>query len=323
MKKKLTVFLVTLTLLAGLAAPAGAWAYPPRKYRTFQEYLDFYRSQTDEDTRALVEYIDRRLAEGWAESFDADAYFKENIEGDGPGVTKGNWLGWNDDWHDAKGDYDEEWFHAEMLDDYLTRSYRTYRENEKAWQKKERFLALTEKYPEIYAAFDPYAWFGGYYGTYGAVVETYMYNWGLDEESFKREMFMEWAERDPTAFFHGICVTVDGTPIPFQFYEDLNGEPTGPKVENERILIPLRPVTEALGLTVEWRPETGQVVCSDEERTVTFTLDSAEYSGGTLDTAPYAESGITYLPLRALGEALGCGVTWYQDFATAALTRIK
>ena len=131
---------------------------------------------------------------------------------------------------------------------------------------------------------------------------------------------MEWVDRDPTAFFNGYCVTVDGTPIQFQFYRDLDGEVTGPKVENECILIPLRAAAEALGLTVEWRAETNEVVCSDGNTTVTFTLDSTQYSGGTLDVAPYAEKGITYLPLRALGETLGCGVTWYQDFATAALT---
>lgn len=320
MKKKLIALLAALFLLPGLALPAGAWEYPPRKYRTFQEYLDFYRSCEDEDTRALVEYIDARLSEGWADSFDADAYFEENIAGGGPGVSKGNWLGWNDDWRDAKGDYDEEWFHAEMLDTYLTQSYRTYREDIKAGLKRQRFQALTEKYPELYAAFDPYAWFDGYYGAYGAVLETYLYNWGLDEEQFKQTMFMEWADRDPTAFFNGYCVTVDGTPIPFQFYCDLEGGSFGPKVENERLLVPLRRVAEALGLTVEWKPETNQVVCSNEERTVTFTLGSLEYSGGTLETAPYAENGVTYLPLRALGEALGCEVTWYQDFATAELT---
>ena len=67
MKKRITAFLLLLTLLSGLAAPAAAWemwAYPPRKYRTFQGYLDFYRTQEDEGTKALVEYLDQRLAEG-------------------------------------------------------------------------------------------------------------------------------------------------------------------------------------------------------------------------------------------------------------------
>ena len=94
-------------------------------------------------------------------------------------------------------------------------------------------------------------------------------------------------------------------------------------MEKERILIPLRAAAEALGLTVEWRQKANQVVCANEEKAVTFTLDSLEYSGGTLEAAPFAEKGITYLPLRALGETLGCGVEWKGDFATAALTTGK
>lgn len=192
------------------------------------------------------------------------------------------------------------------------------REREEAAKGEE----YPQRWPEEYAGFDPYAWYDGYYHDMGTP-ESYMEREGLDAEGFKRVMFVEWADRAPTSFFNGYCVTVDGTPVRFQFYRDLDGEVTGPRVENERILIPLRAAAEALGLTVEWKPETNQVICSSEEKAVTFTLDSLEYSGGTLEAAPFAEKGITYLPLRALGETLGCGVTWYQDFATAALTTAK
>lgn len=178
------------------------------------------------------------------------------------------------------------------------------------------------RWPDEYAAFDQRAWYAGYYHDMGTP-ESYMEREGLDEEGFKQAMFLEWADKAPTGFFNGYCVTVDGTPIKFQFYRDLDGEVVGPKVENERILIPLRAAAEALGLTVEWKAETNQVVCSNETTTVTFTLNSTQYSGGTLDAAPFAENGVTYLPLRALGETLGCGVTWYPDFATAALTTVK
>lgn len=176
-----------------------------------------------------------------------------------------------------------------------------------------------QRWPEEYARFDPNAWFAGYYGLLSLTPESYMEREGLDVEGFKRTMFLEWADKSRN-FFNGYCVTVDGTPIQFQLYRDLDGEVVGPKVENERILLPFRAAAEALDLTVEWRPETNQVVCSDGSTAVTFTLDSTEYSGGTLDAAPFAEKGVTYLPLRALGEALGCGVTWYPEFATAALT---
>lgn len=206
-----------------------------------------------------------------------------------------------------------EWKEYMYVVSYMPDGY--IREQEEAAKREE----YPQRWPEEYAGFDPYAWYDGYYHDMGTP-ESYMEREGLDAEGFKRVMFVEWADRASTSFFNGTCVTVDGTPVRFQFYRDLDGEVTGPRVENERILIPLRAAAEALGLTVEWKPETNQVVCANEKTTVTFTLDSLEYSGGTLDAAPFAEKGVTYLPLRALGEALGCGVEWKQDFATAALT---
>lgn len=232
-------------------------------------------------------------------------------------------YGYEGDWAYMKGNnmaryglQDETEWKEYMYVRYMPDGY--IREREEAAKGEE----YPQRWPEEYAGFDPYAWYDGYYHDMGTP-ESYMEREGLDAEGFKRAMFVEWADRAPTSFFNGYCVTVDGTPVRFQFYRDLDGEVTGPRVENERILIPLRAAAEALGLTVEWKQETNQVVCTSEEKAVTFTLDSLEYSGGTLEAAPFAENGITYLPLRALGETLGCGVTWYQDFATAALTTAK
>lgn len=179
---------------------------------------------------------------------------------------------------------------------------------------------LAQQYPEKYAAFDPYAWFAGAHRI--GTPESYRKDRDVDSEEFKRDMFAEWGKRT-NSFFNGCCVTVNGAPIQFQAYQDLSGEPAGPKVEGERILIPLRAAAEALALTVEWEPEKQQVVCSNGEKTVRFTLGVSEYSGGTLAAAPFAEKGVTYLPLRALGEALGCTVNWDQEFATASLTTQK
>lgn len=314
MKKRLLSCLAAALLLCGLTAPAGAWESPPQKYRTFQQYLDFYHAQTDEDTKALTEYIEDRLAEGWADSFDANAYFQETMAHPVMGITKENWFEWQLD------GYDEACFHAEMLNTYLTKGYSSWRDAQAAQQKEARFQVFLQNYPEQYAAFDPYAWFEGYYGHSGAVLETYMTNWSLDAEGFKREMFLEWADKVPTGFFNDLCVTVNGTPIQFQLYRGLDGEIAVPRAEHDRVLIPLRAIAEALGLEVEWTPETDQVTCAGAGTAVTFTLDGLEYSGGTLDAVPFAENGVTYLPLRALGEALGCEVDWNQDFATAALT---
>lgn len=311
MKRKISSLLLALMMMAALTAPAFGWEGTPAKYRTFSQYLAFYRAQTDEDTQALADYIDRRLAEGVAAVFDANAYFRKNLEDSGLGVTKENWLAWNSDHADAEGVYDEAWFQAEMLNLYLTGEY-------SALQKADQARTLAEKYPEEYAAFDAEAWLSG--NVIDLTVAQYMAAEGQKTyEQFRQDLFRQWAAQEQN-FFNGYCVTVDGVPIQFQLYRNLEGEVVGPKAENERLLIPLRAAAEALGLAVEWLPETDRVTCTRGETAVTFTLDSPAYSGGTLDAAPIAEKGVTYLPLRALGEALGCEVAWNQDFATAALT---
>lgn len=178
--------------------------------------------------------------------------------------------------------------------------------------------ALAEKCPQEYAAFDAEAWLSG--GEEDLTVAQYMAAKGQKTyEQFRRSLFRQWAGREE-GFYEGYCVMIDGVPVPFRLYRDEAGKIAAPKAENGRILIPLRAAAEAMGLTVEWREETGEVVCSNEQQTVTFTLGSTAYSGGALDVAPWAEKGVTYLPLRALGEALGCEVSWKQDFSTAVLT---
>ncbi len=182
--------------------------------------------------------------------------------------------------------------------------------------------AYFTRWPEEYAAFDAEGWYrSGVWGGYWTA-EEYRESMGWDRETFKKEMFIQWVEKS-AGFAGEYCIMVNGAPVQFYRYPDLeNGTPC-PRAEKGRILVPLRPVAEALGLTVEWEAEANRVICSDGEKAVTFTLNSLEYSGGTLEAAPFTEEGVTYLPLRALGEALGCEVVWYQDFATAQLAKEK
>ena len=316
-KPRMLTMILALALTVSLSAPALAWEYAPAKYPTFQGYLDFYRSCDDADTHALADYIDDMLAEDpdLPETFDADAWFEENLADPGLGVTKENWLFQNGPF------YDENHFRAEMLNYCLTWSYR-------AWRDANSATALAAQYPEDFASFDADAWFAGYYGgIVGVSKEDYMSREALAEEDFRLDMFAEWAGRE-MGFYNSLCVTVDGTPIQFQLYRGLDGLGGEPTVENQRILLPVRAIAEALDFTVEYQPETSSVVCAKDGRTITFVLGQAEYTVQqgeavetlTLDIVPFAEAGRTYLPLRALGEALGCTVTWKQEFGTAALT---
>lgn len=316
MKKRVSSLFLVFILAASLSAPALAWEEPGRKYCSFDAYLEFYASCTDADTQALTAYVRDYLSNypDFLNTFDADAWFEDNLADPIIGITKENWFFQNGP------SYDENCFRAEMLNDFFTRSYRVWRETGSA-------AALAAQYPEEYAAFDADAWFAGYYG--GAIQvskEEYVTRCGYTEEGFRQAMFAEWAG-GKGSFFNGLCVTVDGTPIQFQFYRGLDGLGGEPMVENQRILLPVRAIAETLGFAVEYLPETSSVICTKGGRAVTFVLGQAEYTVQqgdqaevrTSDVIPYAQLGRTYVPLRALGEALGCTVTWNQAFSTAAL----
>lgn len=86
------------------------------------------------------------------------------------------------------------------------------------------------------------------------------------------------------------------------------------KVRNERTMVPIRAVAEALGADVEWVPDTQKIVMTRAGSTVTMTLDStvATVDGTTveMDVAPYAAEGRTLVPARYVAEFFGQAVTW-------------
>lgn len=79
-----------------------------------------------------------------------------------------------------------------------------------------------------------------------------------------------------------------------------------------------------MGFTVAYDPDTWAVTCRSESHTARFALGESAYTVDgaalTLDANARAEDGITYLPLRALGEALGCTVNWNDARKPAQLT---
>lgn len=87
-----------------------------------------------------------------------------------------------------------------------------------------------------------------------------------------------------------------------------------PEVKNERTMVPIRAVAEAIGADVEWLQDKQQVVMTRAGSTVTMTLDSttATVDGVAveMDVAPYAIDGRTLLPARYVAEFFGQKVEW-------------
>lgn len=113
-----------------------------------------------------------------------------------------------------------------------------------------------------------------------------------------------------------VTVTVDGTAVQF-----LNQDPV---IVDGRTLVPARGVFEALGAMVEWKGETKQISVTTEDTTVVLTLNSKEYNVNgdlrQLDVPAQLMNDRTMIPLRAIGEALGCKVEWADETKTAVIT---
>ena len=99
-----------------------------------------------------------------------------------------------------------------------------------------------------------------------------------------------------------------------------------PVVVDGRTLVPARGVFEALGATVEWVGETGQILVNTDTASVTLTLNNQEYlvngEAKTLDVPAQLMNDRTMIPLRAVGEALGCNVEWDGEKGTATIQSV-
>lgn len=82
-----------------------------------------------------------------------------------------------------------------------------------------------------------------------------------------------------------------------------------PVIKNNRTLAPVRFVAEKLGLDVQWNSGTSEVTISQKDKNIKMVLGSSTMQVGDravkLEAAAEAINGRTFIPLRALAEAVG------------------
>ena len=92
---------------------------------------------------------------------------------------------------------------------------------------------------------------------------------------------------------------------------------TNPQIVNGRVLVPMKAIFEALGLSVMWDQETKTVTGYNRQMTVVLTIDSniatVNNQQMTLDAPAMIIQGRTMIPLRFLSETLGYKVVWIQE----------
>lgn len=93
------------------------------------------------------------------------------------------------------------------------------------------------------------------------------------------------------------------------------------QVRNQRLLVPIRFVSEEFGATVSWFQTTQEVRIELNGHLIRMWLGktAAEVDGQNLimDVAPFAQSERTLIPIRFFAQAMGATVGWRQATGTA------
>lgn len=96
-----------------------------------------------------------------------------------------------------------------------------------------------------------------------------------------------------------------------------------PILRDNRLFLPVRSVTEAMGYKVDWKGESKTVTVGDVEMVVGEKDYVAKGEKKTMDVAPFIEKNRTYVPLRFLAEGMKLPVAWDGKNRTAVVGAYK
>ncbi len=123
-------------------------------------------------------------------------------------------------------------------------------------------------------------------------------------------------EPDPDG---AIMVYIDGTRVSFD---------VAPQIVNDRTVVPMRAIFEALGAEVDWAQETKTITSTAGDVKIIMQIDNKVMTVNDeeveLDAAPFvAEGNRTLVPVRAISEAFNCEVSWDGDIKLVDITTAK
>jgi len=112
-----------------------------------------------------------------------------------------------------------------------------------------------------------------------------------------------------------ITVMLDGNQLEFD---------VPPQIINNRTMVPMRLIFEALGAVVEWDGATQTVTAVRDNTIVIMKIDNqimfVDDHEITIDTSPSLINGRTLVPVRAVAEGLGTEVDWDTSTRTVIIT---
>ena len=111
-----------------------------------------------------------------------------------------------------------------------------------------------------------------------------------------------WAKRAAMGNSNDASVVVNGAPLPDRAV-----------IRNDIVLVPMRPIFEALGADVRWYPENRKVVAHKDGQTISLVLGRAFAETPQRVRLAYPARMVhdrVMVPLRFVSEALGARVHW-------------
>lgn len=96
--------------------------------------------------------------------------------------------------------------------------------------------------------------------------------------------------------------------------------------ENNRTLIPVRFVSEALGAKVEWDKSEQEVNINQDNKEITLKINEKRIvvngNVSSMDTVAIIKDSRTFVPIRFVAEALGATVNWISSTSTVDISTI-
>lgn len=112
-----------------------------------------------------------------------------------------------------------------------------------------------------------------------------------------------------------ITVKIDGQQVDFD---------VPPQLINNRAMVPLRAIFEALGASVDWNDDTQTVISKKENTTIVLTIGNpiiyVNGSSVALDSPACVLNDRTLVPVRAISEAFGTNVYWDNEKNSVFIT---
>lgn len=102
---------------------------------------------------------------------------------------------------------------------------------------------------------------------------------------------------------------------------------TAPFIKDERTMVPMRKIFEALNAKVDWEGTTQTITATKDNTQIVLQINnSTMYNNGvaeTLDVAPIIVNSSTFVPIRAVSQSLNASVDWFGNTQTVYINSTK